>query len=438
MKRHLALLPAVLTALLVATAAPAAAQTPPAEAADTAVDQGYYIEAGVGADEDRISDAVRRVRDAGGEFYVVLLLDDPAGGATTYAGSVLTRIGSGTVLVLSATQFGMESDEFGESELRAALDRGNASDSSDAAFTEAVVAALYQGAVPVPIDSGTTSTSSGGGSGAGLWIMLGFIGLLVALVWWAIRRQRRQSAASEEKMVAEARKEIKSQLDSMANTILEISDRVSASESKQDNRYLEEAGATYGTALEEYEQALDLKALEAMSDRLDEARWQLDAAAALAYGREVPPKPEKEVRHQCFFDPNHPEATELADLETSAGTKKVRVCKDDAEKLRRGQQPKPRMIRVAGRNVPAPMAPRSHGGGGMDWLNVFSVVLGGMAQKRSYDWSRGRSGGGLFGSSRSSGSSGTSSRRSSSSRSSGSSRTRSRAGGSRRGGRRRR
>jgi len=418
MKRHLTLVFSAIAALLIATASPALAQASPAEAAAAANDAGYYIEAGLNVDESRISDTVRRVRDDGFEFHVVLLLGNPAGGATTFAGAVLDRLGSGTVLVLSADQIGMESTEFASSVVADALDRANDDAGSDAEFTELVVEALYPG-----VSSSTTSSSSSSGGGS-------------MLVWWAIRRQKKSSVQSEERMVSEARQEIKSQLDSLANLILEISDRVSLSDSKQDNQYLEQAGATYGTALEEFEQALDLRALEEMSDRLDEARWQLDAAAAVAFGREIPPKPEKEIRHQCFFDPNHPEATEIADLTTSAGTKKVRVCKEDAEKLRQGQQPEPRMIRVAGRNVPAPMAPRSHGGGGLDWLNVFSVVLGGMAQKRSYDWSRSqRSAGGLFGS----GSHSTTTTRTTSTprTSSRSSSKRGRAGGSRKNRRRR-
>jgi len=386
-----------LVAVLLAVVPSALAQTPD-EAAAAARDQGYYIEDGLGTSESRISDAVTRAAGEGSRFFVVILDDNPPVGAPTFAGAVLDRLGSGTVLVLSASQEGMESTEFTASKLESALDTAFDAGGGDAGFVDTVVSVLT-GAAP----------ESSGGSSTGLFIMLGIIVLLVALVWWAIRRQKRSAEQSEGKVIAEARKEIKGQLDAMANTILDISDRVSVSDSKQDNAYLEAAGVTYGTALEEFETAMDLRSLESLSDRLDEARWQLDAAAALAYDRPVPPKPEKEVRHQCFFDPNHPQATEMAEIKTSAGTRKVRVCKDDAEKLRRGQQPEPRMIQVAGRRVPAPMAPRSHGGGGMDWLGAFSVILGGMAQKRSYDWSRSSRGTtGLFGTGTRSTSSGSS------------------------------
>jgi len=40
--------------------------------------------------------------------------------------------------------------------------------------------------------------------------------------------------------------------------------------------------------------------------------------------------------------------------------------------------------------VPAPMAPKSHGGGGLDWLETFSILAGGAGQAASYDWGRPR------------------------------------------------
>jgi len=217
MKRHLTLVFSAIAALLIATASSALAQASPAEAAAAANDAGYYIEAGLNVDESRISDTVRRVRDGGFEFHVVLLLDNPAGGATTFAGAVLDRLDSGTVLVLSADQIGMESTEFSSSVVADALSRANDDAGSDAEFTELVVEALYPG---VFSSSTSSSSSSGGGSSTGLFIMLGVIGLLVLLVWWAIRRQKKSSVQSEERMVSEARQEIKSQLDSLANSRL--------------------------------------------------------------------------------------------------------------------------------------------------------------------------------------------------------------------------
>jgi hypothetical protein len=381
------------------TAVPAYAQTPD-EVADEVRTSGYYIEPGLDADAGRISNAVRTAANEGLRFFVVLLDEDPPGGAVTFAAAVLDHFEEGTVLVLSASDEGIDSFDFAADATSAALDAGFAASQTaplgqgDEAFVEAVVEVLT--GVPVtaaPSETATTgevgatgSEAAAGGSKTGLIILVVVVAALILLVVWAVRRQRKSADKSQARAVEEARTEIKKQLDAMANVILEISDLVSASASKEDNRYLEEAGKTYTEAEESFGEATDLRRLEDLSDQLDEARWQLDAAAAIANGKPVPPKPKREERHACFFDPTHPGPFEDAQIETAAGTKTVRVCAADAEKLRRGQQPKPRMIEVGGRQVPAPAAPRSHGGGGFDWLDVFSVVVGGMGQARSYDW----------------------------------------------------
>jgi len=345
------------------------------------LDDGVYVADELSVDEGSIHDAVNRARNAGFGLSVVLLDEDPSSGATAFADSVLNQLGTGTVLVLSATSEGMASSEIDQSAIEAALDRGFAAGGGDAGYVNAVVDSI----------TGTSTSPSGSsGGGSGLAVLLVIVGGLVLLVWWAIRRSNKASKERRGGLIGEARGEIKDQLDAMANTILEISDLVSASSSSEDNQYLEKAGATYSTALESYEDANDLRALEDLSDRLDEARWQLDAAAAISEGRPAPDKPEKKERPVCFFDPTHRDATEMADIETSSGKRTVRVCRADAERLRRGSQPEPRMINVGGRRVPAPMAPRSHGGGGMDWLETFSMMAGGAGQAASYDWGRSR------------------------------------------------
>jgi len=298
------------------------------------------------------------------------------------------------VLVLSASQEGMvSSGEFTQEQIGEALNAGYGAGGGDAGYVDAVVASLTGQPVDSGNGDGTGGESSGGGSKTGLIVLLVLVAGLVGLVVWAVRRQGKAATASRQRSIEEARKEIRAQLDAMANTILEISDKVSLSDSREDNTYLEQAGNTYTEASEAYEAATDLARLEQISDRLDEARWQLDAAAALADGKPVPAKPVAEERSACFFDPTHSGPFEDAEVRTAAGNKTVRVCSADAAKLRRGEQPDTRMIEVGGRNVPAAQAPRSYGGGGLDWLDVFAVIVGGMAGGRSFDWGSGRSSG---------------------------------------------
>ena len=388
-RRLLALL--ALTGLLLLAAAPAGAQTPD-QVASRVQDTGYWIDSGLPASEARISAAVSRAGNGGVRLIVVLLADDPPGGPTTFADAVLDRVGDGTVLVISATGSGMASWDLDQARVEQALDAGYATSGGDVEFVDAVVASLT--GTPVGPGGDDGDTGSGGGSRTGLIVMLVLVGGLVLLVVWAVRRQSKGAAQSKARAVEEARREIKAQLDATANTILEITDKVSLSDSREDNQYLEQAGRTFTEASEGYEAAADLVRLEEISDRLDEARWQLDAAAALADGKPVPPRPTPEERHACFFDPTHGGPFEEAEVRTAAGTKQVRVCAADAEKLRRGQQPEPRMIEVGGRQIPAPAAPKSYGGGGFPWLEVFAVIVGGMGQSHSYDWgSRPTSGG---------------------------------------------
>jgi len=373
-KRLASLLPVLVLAVVpvvLVVVAPSSALAQTVSDVVAQLDDGVYVDSGLPADEADISEAVNRARNGGIGLYVVLLEDDPPSGATAFADSALNRLGTGTVLVLSASSEGMASDEIDQSQIEAALDRGFEAGGGDERYVNAVVDSL-------------TGVSSGGGSGF-LWLII-IVGGLVLLVWWVVRRSNKQSTQRRGDLVEEARQEIKNQLDVMANTILEISDIVSASSSAEDNDYLERAGVTYSEALESYEAADSLQALETLSDRLDDARWELDAALAIAEDRPIPDKPEKKERPVCFFDPTHRDTTELVDIDTATGTRTVRVCREDAERLRKGNRPDPRMINVGGRRVPAPMAPRSHGGGGMDWLDIFSVAAGGAGQAMSYDW----------------------------------------------------
>ena len=204
----------------------------------------------------------------------------------------------------------MDGWDFDATRINQAVNAGLATNGSDEDIVDAVVASLIAsgGGSAVTTSAAPTTAAAGeggGGSKTGLIVILVLVGGLVLLVVWAVRRQSKSAAASKARAIEEARKEIKAQLDAMANTILEISDNVSVSDSREDNQYLEQASRAFTEASESYEGAADLAKLEEISDRLDEARWQLDAAGALADGKPAPPRPTPQDRHACFFDPTH-------------------------------------------------------------------------------------------------------------------------------------
>ncbi len=425
---------------LAALWAPPALAADPDDVARTVFDQGYFIEPGASISAGRAGELVAEVRNEGERFSLVVLSEEPAGGAVTFADAVFDRLGlDGTVLVVAPETAGFSSDQslFTDAERNAALERAFDVGGDDESFAAAFVATLVGEPASAP-------GGSDGGGGSGFLVFLVVIAVIGLLGFLWVRSQRKRSEAKVVGHLEEAKAEIQNQVDAVANEVLDLEERVRVADNEEADAFYQQANAAYVAAAEAFERATDLRALESISDQLDEAAWQLDAAEAVLEGRPVPKKPPKEEPGRCFFDPTHAPPYVDAEIRTPAGSRTVKVCRADAEKLQRGERPDSRMIEVGGRRVPAASAPRSHGGLGMGGLDMFSVILGGMASQMSWGGAgRGRSsrprassrsGGGLF--PRPSGRGRSSSR----GRSSGSSRRRSasRSGRSRGGGRRRR
>jgi hypothetical protein len=377
--------------LLLALIGPAGAAwaADPVDVADEVDPRGYYIEPGAGVDFEAMEDVVARVTNSETRFYFVALADDPIEGADEFAEEVLALLDQGaTVVVISPGEIGARSDIFSSSELGRAADE--AVGDSDRTY-ESDFRVFAESLVAEPAGStGTTTGSSGGGSsagGGGIFIFLAVVAGVIALVFFMTRRAAKQAKQSTSRRFEEAKQEIREQLDAIANEILDLADKVTLSEQNQAEEYFRTASATYQEAQDQLDKATNLAELERLSDQLDTTRWQLEAAEAVVEGRPIPPEPDDRP-NSCFFDPTHRAGVEEARIETAAGTKTVSVCPECAGKLRRGEQPKTRDILVGGRRVPAPMAPRSHGGGGFDWMGAVAVILSGMARGSSYDFGR--------------------------------------------------
>lgn len=368
-----------MTVLLVFGAWPALAQAP-IDVAEIVARDGYFIEAGLDVSGSELGDLARKMQERGLNFASIVLAEDVGGGADLYAETILGLFpGEGaTIVVLTPGELGFASDTFDRNKLDQAADSSLAMFDTDIpdGFT------LFADTLEPGVAAGTSSPSSGFP-----WGLIVIVGGLVAVVFYVMRKQGKKENERRVEDVTEARAEIKHQLDEIANEILDDADLVRISDNAEAKDYFEQASQTYADATETFEKATTLPELEEISDRLDKARWQLAASEALREGKEVPPEP-KEERATCFFDPAHPPATETAVLETSAGRREVKVCPADAERLRQGEQPRARSINVGGRPVPAPMAPKSYGGGGFGMMDFFRVILGGMAASGGFGGSR--------------------------------------------------
>ncbi|MDF1595290.1 MAG: hypothetical protein P1T08_04210 [Acidimicrobiia bacterium] len=384
----------VLVVLAVLAAVPALA----AEPEDIAVElefRNYAAEPGTSVDINALEELIVDVDAVGQGVYFVVLASDPTGGNDLFAARLLDLQLEGTVIVISPNEIGAASTVFEDAAVNDAVDSAYDKflDRDDVgAFREfardlpnsAQPATGSTAAVDEPVPA---SQSSGGGGG---WFFLMFILLIVGGIGFMLWRNSRRDEAVAEGRVDEAQDELKGQLDVIANEILDLSDRVTVAENEVALAHFRAASDTFSEVTDAAETATALADLEALSDRLDRARWQLEAAEALIEGREVPPEPEDRPAH-CFFDPAHRAGVEEAEIRTPAGSKMVSVCRECAAKLRKGETPTPRSINVGGRPVPAPRAPRSYGGGGLDWLGAFSIILGGRDRGTSYDFGSTRS-----------------------------------------------
>ena len=319
------------------------------------------------------------------DVYFVALAGPVADGADQLAADLLEVVGAGTVVVLSPDEVGAVSSEFDDATLSSALDAMIAQEDSYSVEFDQFAGAL-PGAGPSP-----------GEEGGFPWlpvIIIGVVGFIGFTLWRSGRRQK----AAQASRLEEARTEIRHQMDVIADQIVKLADDPRTEKSPETVGHYRAASDAFSQAEGRLATATTLAELEDLSDDLDRARWDLEATTALMEGRSPPPAPVDKKPEHCFFDPTHGAGVEEAELRTPAGTRKVMVCREDAEKLRRGEAPVPRDLPMGPQRVPAPQAPRSAGGSGLDWLDVFSVIVRGMGQGVDYNWPRqstSRSSGGL-------------------------------------------
>lgn len=256
----------------------------PAEVAPELASDGFFIEDGSDADPVVVGDAVAEARFAGGRLSIVVLAEEPPGGATTFSDAVSDLLGSGTVLTVAPETIGFASqgdiwtlDQLNEA-TDAALEGG-----SDTEVVADFVATLT--GIPV---GGESPASSGGSIWPFLLILLAIVAVVGFFVW---RSSTRRKAAGAERL-ARVRDAAQAKLADIANDIIDMEDEVRTAENREAQTYYEQASETYGDALGRAETAQTPEELLALSTKLDEAIWRLDCSEALLDGKPLPARPQ--------------------------------------------------------------------------------------------------------------------------------------------------
>lgn len=343
--------------------------------------RGYHVGPGVDATLEEMESLVDRYPG----FGFVALDATPQGGSDLLADRLLDAAPTvDTVVVLTADEAGAASSTYEDSALDAAFDAAFAT-TGDTYLRDFEQVASALGGSPGGTSSSPTDApgSSSTGGPSIVWILiLGAVGYFGYRMW----RNSQDDERAVGRRFNEAKREIEVQVAAVANQILELSDRPDLVGHSEATAHFRRASEVFRQAETRLAEASSTAAFAELADDLDDARWELAAAEALLEGRPVPERPPDTPPEPCFFDPTHGAGVEEAELSTPAGTRTVKVCRADAERLRNGEHPEPRTVTVDGRSVPAPEAPRSHGGGGMGALDIFSILVGGMGDAAGYQW----------------------------------------------------
>lgn len=252
---------------------------------------GYYIESGSNATEQVVSEAVFNGRSAGGRLYIVVLAEEPPGGATTFADSTVDLLVDGYVLVVAPETVGYsgEGTAWTADEMNAAVD-ASLGGGSDDEVVDLFVLSLTQEPTPQPTEQPPVDAPSGGGISI-LWLVV--IGVVVVGVF--VYASNRGKTRREESRMAHVKDLAKQKLNEVANDILEMEDEVSTSGNADVSAHYQRASALYSEAMEANDRAQTVHEMMKVSEQLDLAIWELDCAEAILDGKPLPPKPEPPV-----------------------------------------------------------------------------------------------------------------------------------------------
>ncbi len=192
-----------------------------------------------------------------------------------------------------------DNEGFTSNDLELAFEQANDQGGTDAEFAANMVVALFGSsatettsapATTAAASSSTSSSSSGGGSGL-IWFFVIIVGIGL-LLFWLVRRSKKQTVNAAAEQMAKARATVQKQIDAIANDILDMEDEVRVANNDEVHEYYNQASETYRTLGDRLQAADRPQELLDISNDLDVAIWQLDCAEAVLDGKPKPPKPE--------------------------------------------------------------------------------------------------------------------------------------------------
>ncbi|MEX1125332.1 MAG: hypothetical protein WEE53_06665 [Acidimicrobiia bacterium] len=248
---------------------------------------GYYIEPGSTTSERVVSDAVFEARSDGGRLYLVVLSEEPPGGATTYSDSVLDQLGAGYVVTVAPETVGFAGDGsfWSADEMNAAVDASLDGGSDDQVIELFISELTGTNVAPSP---GGEETPDGGGISGWIWLVLGGGALMVMALMRSSSKKRAELASTEMEKVKTMAKD---KLAEIANDIIEMEDEVALSDNPEVKAHYQEASTTYTQVLARTEKTPSAQEMVEVIRDLDSAIWELDAAEAVLDGKPVPEKP---------------------------------------------------------------------------------------------------------------------------------------------------
>lgn len=287
--------------IMLAGASPVLAAAEPAEAAESVDFRGYYVEDGAPVDFGMMEQLVDEF--AGQGFGFVALEQDPPGGADLFAEEVRQASSARTVIVVSSGELGFVSDDYDDAALDAAADAaiglfdrsygdGFRAFARELAGVPAVATTSAGGGLTTPtvVPQPSPPASSGGGGGALLWLIV-IVAAAVGFFVWRSRRSNQRRAELDSARLEALKDEVRKELGTAANEILELEDRVRVADNDRASELYAAGAQGYADFQETLDSATTPEEIHELGNQVDRVLWQLASAEAIIEGRDVPPEP---------------------------------------------------------------------------------------------------------------------------------------------------